>query len=61
MKLQELLLIKLRNDLQEDLMKRYQKDSELQSYSEEEFEILKKRVENLEKKQKSKKNKKLKR
>ena len=43
MKLQELLLIKLRNDLHEDLMKRYHEDSELQSYSEAEFKILMKR------------------
>lgn len=43
MKLQELLLIKLRNDLQEDLMKRYHEDSKLQSYSEAEFKILMKR------------------
>ena len=39
MKLQGLLLIKLRNDLQEELMKRYQEDSKLQSYSEEEFKL----------------------
>ena len=43
MKLQELLLIKLRNDLNEELMKRYNEDLELQSYSEEAFEILMKR------------------
>ena len=39
MKLQGLILIKLRNDLQEELMKRYQEDSKLQSYSEEEFKL----------------------
>ena len=40
MKLQELLMLKLRNDLQEALMKRYQNDSNLQSYSEDEFKLL---------------------
>ena len=40
MKLQELILIKLRHELQEELMKRYQSNSDLQSYSEEEFKIL---------------------
>jgi hypothetical protein len=39
MKLHELLLLKLRQELQEDLMKRYKSNSDLQSYSEEEFKL----------------------
>ena len=40
MKLQELLLLKLRNDLQEALMKEYKDTKKLQSYSEDEFKLL---------------------
>ena len=40
MNLQALLLLKLRNVLQEELMHRYQEDSKLQSYSEDKFKLL---------------------
>ena len=40
MKLQELLLLKLRNNLQEALMKEYKDTKKLQSYSEDEFKLL---------------------
>jgi hypothetical protein len=40
MNLQALILLKLRNVLQEELMHRYQEDSKLQSYSEDKFKLL---------------------
>lgn len=40
MNLQALLLLKLRNVLQEELMHRYKEDSKLHSYSEDKFKLL---------------------